>query len=383
MTLSQNDLIIIGKYFEDIYDYINLIKTCKKYEDILKLYRTNFIPIYTENEFDLFENLETYNLYYNYDFKPLNLKTVNYELIPLTKIKQNENENIIYKNIKLDRKLNVENLTLDTTFSSISSQCNHETLQSIILPYSITELNSYCFYKCENLTNVDLSMCVELKEIPDECFGECKKLENIKLPINITSLGFESFYECESLTSIDLSMCEKLKEINNECFCECTSLKYVKLPKNIKKLNDKCFMSCLKLESINLDNIVEIGEFCFCGCISLKNVKLNENVKLGLACFEDCEKLESINLDNIVEISNACFYGCTSLKYVKLNENVKLGLGCFEHCENLINIGIKLETIVSVGPRDLGTEGSHEFSQNLESIKNIEKYFRYCYKLKS
>jgi len=46
MSLSQNELLIVGKYFNDIYDYINLSKTCKNYEDILKLYKTNFIPIY-------------------------------------------------------------------------------------------------------------------------------------------------------------------------------------------------------------------------------------------------------------------------------------------------------------------------------------------------
>lgn len=76
-----------------------MIKTCKEYKEVLDLYKTNFISINSQKEFDLFPNLEVYNLYHEYDFKPLKLKTVSYVKTPLSKIKQNENENIIYKNI--------------------------------------------------------------------------------------------------------------------------------------------------------------------------------------------------------------------------------------------------------------------------------------------
>jgi len=42
--LSQNELLIIGKYFNTIKDFINLAKTCKTYS-LFELYRFNPIPL--------------------------------------------------------------------------------------------------------------------------------------------------------------------------------------------------------------------------------------------------------------------------------------------------------------------------------------------------
>ena len=321
MTLSQNELMIVGKYFNTIKDYINLIKCCKRYEDILDLYKINFISINNQEEFKLFENLEIYSIYTNNDFKQTNLKTISYIEIPLSEIEQNDNT--IYKNIILDYNLNVENLNLNTNFCSIGGCCCEysQMLKNVILPYSIIRLCDNCFKDCRNLINVDLSMCVKLKEIPNGCFYNCRKLENIKLPTNITSIGFQSCYNCRRLENINLNTCVKLKKILKWCFYNCRNLKNVKLPNNIEKLNDFCFNCCRNLESINLENIIEIGDYCFDCCINLKYINLNNVIKLGEFCFASCRRL----------------------KYVTLNENVKFGESCFEDCRKLKSIGIKLK----------------------------------------
>ena len=209
LTLTQNELMIVGKYFDTIQDYINLTKTCKTYENILNLYKTNFIPILTKSQVDLFPNLQTYNLYTNQDFKSTSLKTISYVSTPLSKVKQNENENIIYKNIILD----YLQFKLNTNICSISDNCFEDCkiLNDIILPYSITKIGNKCFYRCKNLIKVDLSMCIELKELSDECFCCCNSLSNIKLPTSIVSLGSDSFYKCTSLINVNLSMCTNLK----------------------------------------------------------------------------------------------------------------------------------------------------------------------------
>ena len=51
-------MMIIGKYFRSNCDYINLVKTCKKYSQILLMYRYN--PIGDDR---LFKNIETQHFY--------------------------------------------------------------------------------------------------------------------------------------------------------------------------------------------------------------------------------------------------------------------------------------------------------------------------------
>ena len=320
MTLSQNELMIVGKYFENIYDYINLTKCCTTYQQILKLYKTNFIPISTKSEFELFENLETYNIYTNKDFKT-DLKTVSYISTPLSEVEQNKNNNIIYKNAILDYKLSLENLISNTNICSIVDKCfkDYETLQSIVLPYSITKLGNNCFTGCKNLTSVDLSLCVELKELPDYCFAECFKLLNIILPYSITKL-------CES------------------CFEGCINLINVNLHKNIIELGDYCFRYCPNLRNINLDvceNLTELPKLCFAECYELKNIILPNNVtKLGSNCFNSCTNLSNINLDNIIKLSNHCFAGCKNLTNLNIENCLKFGKYCFVYCENLQDLEI-------------------------------------------
>ena len=49
---------MIGKYFKDNNDFINITKTCKKYKDLIELYLYN--PISNP---ELFENMQTQNIY--------------------------------------------------------------------------------------------------------------------------------------------------------------------------------------------------------------------------------------------------------------------------------------------------------------------------------
>ena len=52
--ITIDGMMIIGKYFETNNDFINSMKVCKKYKQLVSLYHFN--PI---NDFELFENMET------------------------------------------------------------------------------------------------------------------------------------------------------------------------------------------------------------------------------------------------------------------------------------------------------------------------------------
>ena len=51
-------MMIIGKYFKTNSDYVNVMRVCKKYHDLVRMYHFN--PI---SECKLFENMETQYLY--------------------------------------------------------------------------------------------------------------------------------------------------------------------------------------------------------------------------------------------------------------------------------------------------------------------------------
>ena len=60
--ITIDAMMIVGKYFETNDDYINVMKVCKKYHDLVRMYHFN--PI---SECELFENMETQHFYQKED----------------------------------------------------------------------------------------------------------------------------------------------------------------------------------------------------------------------------------------------------------------------------------------------------------------------------
>ena len=118
------------------------------------------------------------------------------------------------------------------------------------------------FFKCENLTKVNLSTNTTILE---SCsFYSCNNLNSIALN-NIKKIGDFCFYRCSSLIKIDLSNVEDLNKAIG-AFKECTSLKEVILSSKVTYLPDEIFKGCINLEKINLENIKEIGKEAFKDC---------------------------------------------------------------------------------------------------------------------
>ena len=61
--LDQHCLLNIAKYFNTIYDYINVEKCCKEYNGLMETYKYNPISFRNEKEREIFKNIETYHFY--------------------------------------------------------------------------------------------------------------------------------------------------------------------------------------------------------------------------------------------------------------------------------------------------------------------------------
>ena len=64
MQLTIDFIMIVGKYFEGSNDFINVMKVCKKYEELVSMYKFN--PI---SDISLFENIQTQHFYKKEDKK--------------------------------------------------------------------------------------------------------------------------------------------------------------------------------------------------------------------------------------------------------------------------------------------------------------------------
>lgn len=79
-------------------------------------------------------------------------------------------------------------------------------LKSIIIPDNVTEIGSGAFSSCKNLTNVKISKNVS--KIMYWTFAYCNNLKYIDMP-HMKEIQSCSLYGCENLININSSLCEE------------------------------------------------------------------------------------------------------------------------------------------------------------------------------
>ncbi len=92
---------------------------------------------------------------------------------------------------------------------------DHNVIEEIALPDTITEIGS-------------------------SAFSNCQELKEIKLPKHLTSIGASAFAGCSSLKTIDIP--DSVETIGKGAFSYCEQLEKAKLPKNISVLGTQIFM---------------------------------------------------------------------------------------------------------------------------------------------
>ena len=146
-------------------------------------------------------------------------------------------------------------------------------------------------------------------------FRNCESLTSINIPDSVTEIGYSAFRGCTSLTSIDIP--NSVTTIGGYAFYDCTSLTSVTIPNSVTEIADCAFLSCTSLTSVNIpDSVTEIGGGAFNSCTSLTSVNIPDSVtEIGNGAFNSCTSLTSITIpDSVTEIGNGAFRSCTNLK---------------------------------------------------------------------
>lgn len=194
----------------------------------------------------------------------------------------------------------------------IPAQVKHDDIT-----YTVTTLDSWGFFGCEDITEVE--MPPTLTKIDIWAFCNCKKLKNVVIPSSVVEIGYSAFENCESFTSFTFP--EGIKEVPERMLQECSALTNVNLPEGVVRIGNSAFSNCIALESITLPESVKIlGNYSLAYCKNLKNVILPQQLeRIGNDAFSCCESLTSIVLpEGIKFIGNNVFNNCIALEDVTL-----------------------------------------------------------------
>ena len=208
------------------------------------------------------------------------------------------------------------------------------------------------FYKCSNITEIDLSnFNTSYINNMESMFSGCTLLTSLNLSNFDTSkvkwMNF-MFSDCTLLTSLNLSNFDTSKvEQMNGMFSFCSSLTSLNLSNfdtsKVKQINNM-FDGCTNLEYINMLNF---NESCLSRssdysdifnnvpknivlCINKDNIlNIIYNKIIDIMCRrEDCSDDWKLNQNKIIEGNDECFNNCSDLYPYEYNGQ------CISHCPN-------------------------------------------------
>ena len=272
-----------------------------------------------------------------------------------------------------------------------------------MIPDSVTRIENWAFYNCNNLSTVTLSN--NLNYMGEYAFGNCKKITKIEIPKSLDSSGgpfkncdglktvtFEKgtteissslFEDCTGLEEIDIP--DTVTVIENSAFNGCVNLSQITIPDTVTIIDKFAFYDCEKLVSVNIpDSVTKIYDYAFDDCSNLSNMTLSKNLEyMGERAFGNCTKITKIEIPKSLDSSGGPFENCISLKKVTFEKGTtKISRSLFAGCNGLEEIYIP-DTITVIGNNAFSSCTKLEQINFSNKLTKIESYGFYgCTSLK-
>ena len=244
------------------------------------------------------------------------------------------------------------------------------TLESVIVPDSVTEIGPAAFAGCRGLKNISIPSRVE--RINPYTFDGCSSLVTLLIPPSVRTIAKFAFRACSSLKHIIIP--DNVREVGRYAFYSCTSLRAVAIGSGLKTIHADMFEGCNALQSVKIGSGVrDIGENAFINMVNLKTVVFSEGLKrIGKRAFEGCTSLETITLpESVTSLDYTSFLRCLSLKEIFVrhgNTKYASSYGCLYDVK-----GTKLLICPA------GMEGTFDVPDHVTTID--EGAFCYCNRL--
>ena len=192
---------------------------------------------------------------------------------------------------------------------------NSGRLNFVLIPRNITTLGEGCFQDCSSLRIINFDYDVSnLKIIPKNFCKENISLNSCILPGSVTDICDSAFEGCLNLTHFEFSSINSIRHIGEAAFRGSGI-------KRISRTDDQVFFVGTQSSSTNNDaELREIGIQAFANCNHLQIANLATFTNLtGVSerLFLDSSSLISVYLPPRVEIIHeSAFQGCSSLRYL-------------------------------------------------------------------
>ncbi|MBR2341602.1 MAG: leucine-rich repeat protein [Clostridia bacterium] len=122
------------------------------------------------------------------------------------------------------------------------------------------------------LPNTLKTVTVTGSQLPEYAFYRCSNLTTVNLSEQILSVGESTFQDCSSLTAVTVS--QSLTDVGANAFSGCSSLRAITLPQTIEGVGDRAFADCSSLVKAEILGEPTLGQTLFTGCSALTEATL-------------------------------------------------------------------------------------------------------------
>ncbi len=199
------------------------------------------------------------------------------------------------------------------------------SLQSLLLPSTLTAIGKNAFADNSKLNDIDLSHVRSDLQFGEYVFRNCRMLESVEIPDNVGYIPFNSvFYNCTKLKSFVVS------PDNPNYYADEQGVLY-----NADVTEIAYYPEGLTGDYVIPDTIKVIGGGVFIGKANMVKITIPASVvNIGNGAFESCVNLSEVLFvegEELLTIGDKAFYRCTALKSIKLPERtLSLGENCFD-----------------------------------------------------
>ena len=231
---------------------------------------------------------------------------------------------------------------------SIIISFRNQSVESYVIPSSVTSIGNSAFSCCSSLSKVVIPTSVT--SIGHNVFQGCSSLSEIVIPDSVTSIGNSAFSGCSSLSKIVIPT--SVTSIGDWTFSGCSSLSEIVIPSSVTCIGDDAFHGCRSLSKIVIpSSVTSIGSDAFWECRSLSDIVIPDSVtSIGSGAFWECRSLSEIVIpSSVTSIGDCAFHGCRSLSKIVIPSSVTCIDDCaFWGCSSLSDIVIP-SSVTSIG----------------------------------
>ncbi|MBR2341009.1 MAG: leucine-rich repeat protein [Clostridia bacterium] len=221
----------------------------------------------------------------------------------------------------------------------------------------------------------------------------------LKVPETVTSLA-KGIFANLNITGVELP--DTLKEIPDEAFRGCAKLETVKMPKYLQKIGEAAFEGCVSLKEIDIPasvhSVYEKTPFVEKGGIIFGYYTTEEYDGIGRYAFANCTSLAKVNFvaggAQRLSFGDYAFYGCTSLTSISIPNRVRgdslpsyswynpngsndshdyhaqgIGAYAFARCTNLQSVVFEEEGVATFSEKLMLKVGAFSGCTNLQSVQ--------------